>query len=435
MRGKTLLILVAVTLALGGFIAFYEKDLPSTDERQELRKKLIEVADLEEKLEAIEMREGDSIVRLEKSEDASWRLTKPFDARADMALVTGLTSKLASLEKTRSLGDLDRAEAGLKPPRASLTLTLDRERELILEIGEEVPGSSDFLVAEAGTPQIHQTSNVFWEDFERSPGDWRDKALFPHSRDAVERLYLSDANKEVVLVRRGEDFWVEDPLVDLADRTAIGSLMNTLTGLSAVRFLEEMSAGEFTPQMRLEVTIAGRPEPLLLEVDDAGGVARVDGQMVLIDSGLGESFFVDPQRWRSPAWTTLQVYKINEATARDAVGEVRLTRDGTDWMRDGEPIGYAAASDLLYALVEVRSEEIRDGSSGTFEADLAFDLAADETTAQLFFRSLPDGRAEVMSSQREAVLVLSAEDAQKVRDKMEALRDAEAGAASGDPES
>jgi hypothetical protein len=39
-------------------------------------------------------------------------------------------------------------------------------------------------------------------------------------------------------------------------------------------------------------------------------------------------------------------------------GALRLIRSGTDWQRDGETIAYTPVSDLLFALVEARAEEI-----------------------------------------------------------------------------
>ena len=43
MRPKSLLVLTLLVAALAAFVFFYEKDLPSTDERAELAKKVLRI--------------------------------------------------------------------------------------------------------------------------------------------------------------------------------------------------------------------------------------------------------------------------------------------------------------------------------------------------------------------------------------------------------
>ena len=67
MRPRTLLILLVVVLGLGSFIWFYERKLPSTEERSELRKKVLEIKKDDVKAVTIESAKSGT-VRLERVE-------------------------------------------------------------------------------------------------------------------------------------------------------------------------------------------------------------------------------------------------------------------------------------------------------------------------------------------------------------------------------
>ena len=68
MKPKTLLVLTVLVAILAAFIFFFEKDLPSTDERAEMEKKVL--APLEgDDVEAVEISWEGQSVRLEKERD------------------------------------------------------------------------------------------------------------------------------------------------------------------------------------------------------------------------------------------------------------------------------------------------------------------------------------------------------------------------------
>ncbi|NJL29403.1 MAG: hypothetical protein HC897_16700, partial [Thermoanaerobaculia bacterium] len=132
MQPRSLMILSGLVLALGAFIFFYERELPSTDEKAKLEKKVLQLEQGE--VSGVEISWGADQVRLEKKEEkdsrdskdskdkeaeeakkpaAEWRLVEPFSARADSALVEGLVSALAELEKQRTLENVEPAAVGL----------------------------------------------------------------------------------------------------------------------------------------------------------------------------------------------------------------------------------------------------------------------------------------------------------------------------------
>src|SRR5687768_15270524 len=155
MRGRSLAVMAALVLALGAFIWLYERDLPTTAERETHGKRVF--GDLEaDDVREVTLEQGGRTVRLvreapakdangDEGEDggeggdgaddllggeppaatAEWRLASPITARADRFAVDGLLSTLLGVEKGRTLEGIDRAKYGLAPPAGRVTLVTE----------------------------------------------------------------------------------------------------------------------------------------------------------------------------------------------------------------------------------------------------------------------------------------------------------------------
>src|SRR5690349_15734957 len=99
MKPRTLLILLAVVLGLGAFIWFYERKLPSSEERTALEKKVVKVE--KDDVTAVTVEASKGRIRLERigtpkpakkegdeetpapASAAEWKMVEPFNTRAD----------------------------------------------------------------------------------------------------------------------------------------------------------------------------------------------------------------------------------------------------------------------------------------------------------------------------------------------------------------
>src|SRR5215204_4857870 len=152
MRPRTLLILLIVVVGLGAFIWFYERDLPSSTEREELGKKILPVE--KQDVTGVSIESSGGTVRLERqpaaakekggkeaedeAPEADWRIVQPLQARADAFAVDQFLGSIDDLEKIRTLEDVKPAAVGLDKPRATVRLkTADGEK--VLKLGAEVP--------------------------------------------------------------------------------------------------------------------------------------------------------------------------------------------------------------------------------------------------------------------------------------------------------
>lgn len=466
MRPRTLLALTIAVLALGAFIFFYEKDLPSTDERAELAKKVLRLDAAA--VESVLIEWDGQAVRLERIEPpstrrvanvtrpggeggvetvssgiaaAGWRITSPLAARADRSAVDSLVSSLTGLESSRTLEDFDRGELGLGQPRARVTLAA-ADSQSVLEIGTELPASSDMVVALAGGRVAYQVSASIFDDLTKAPGDWRDKKLFLGGRGDVERVTLTRGDERVLIAKRGDDFWIESPLVDRADEALVNKLMSQLTGLAVESFLDQTpltpeGMGLDPAQGTVEVVLAGDGQPFRLElghpVDESNGLVygQADGQQFELEAELSGSIAVSAADWRSKSLTTLQVFEIESARFEDAGGTVEMSRDGADWKRGDERIAYSAVSDLLYPITETKGEQIveRDAAvargHGLETPELSISFTTKDGAEELALFGAVEGLAAATIDGREVVLLVAEDQVSEIRDKLQELRAAE----------
>jgi len=471
MRPRTLLILLVVVLALGSFIWFYERKLPSTEERTQLAKKVLEIQKDDVKAVTIESKAG--TVRLErvppaKKKDekgnqgtkdkeesvepaAEWRISRPLGARADAFAVDRLLDAVSGLEKTRTLEEVDPKDVGLDKPRATLRLaTKDGERVLLF--GAEVPPGGNLIVAQKGEEDAYVVSDAILTDLQKEPGDWRDKLMFRNDREAVQRLTLTAApSGPVVLAKRRDGFWIEQPAVDRADGDLVDGLLSDLTGLTAERFLDgsrppaelgldppreivEVGFQGATPPVRIElgapVTGAAAPEG---QTSGELSYARIGGTLFEVRTRLGESARRAPADWRALQLSAFAVHDVESVAVRDGETSMQLTRSGTDWKRGNTLISYLPVSDLLFAVTGAKAsrlltpQEAQAMQAALAKPLLTFTLhtkdAGDETL--LLYPAVKDG-VPARASARDSVLLLPAEALREIQEKLGAVRGAKA---------
>ena len=436
------------------FIVFVERDLPTTDEREARDKKVLDIASGDVRGLAISV--GEQSVRLARQDgaDGEWRIVSPIDNRADATAVRALVDRLTGLETSRTIEGVDRAAAGLDAPRATITIDTDRE-DPVIEIGPAIPASTDMLVARAGGEDAYQVPGDLFDLLARAPGDWRDPALFSHGRDEIARFRLASPHlDDRLLARRGDAWWLESPLVDRAADELVDTLTSQITGLRATRFVDRegdapydfASFGLAPVEASVEVHLAGREDPFVLELGGPASArdgdpadpaaagreifARAGDQVFVIGDDLVEAMDRAPYDWRSRAWTDWQVFEIQTATFRDAEGSLEIRRAGSEWLRDGEAIDYATASDALYALTEVEGEVILDrddptiGSLGEPMLEATLTRENGDTETLTIHPAAEDGVAWAAAAGRDALLKIPATTADTVREALVTARTA-----------
>lgn len=451
MKPRSLIVLALVVAGLAAFIAFYERELPSSDERRERQDLVLDVEAAEVDAVIVD-RSGEKTVELRRSEaddeaqeaddrgeetasapepaSSSWRLVRPFAFRAAAADVDGLVSALADLRHERVMESFDPEQLGLAEPRARVTLKL-RDRTVTLRVGADIPAYSSIAVQLEGRPRAYAVGDALWDQLAKEPGEWRSRQVVPASRTAIQRIAWRIDDVRFALARRDGELRVVAPYEDLADETRVEELLTALTSLQVDRFLAaDAPAVEDGPERTLRLRLEGRREPFELAIAETGddGALRLDyeGQAAIAaESELLDRLSGPAAAWRSRRWSSLDTWEVERATLRDADGAVTLARTDGTWTRDGEEIPLNAVTDLLDALLQIEAETVRPRAESwappadpILEIELQTENGAPETLTLY-----PDAAAT--TSTRQVLLDLPPDTGDRLHQRLVDVRTAE----------
>lgn len=465
MRPRTLLVLLAVVLGLGAFIWFYERELPSSEERAQLEKKVLRVE--KEDVNALTLQSGSGTVRLERVDlpaaakeepigeevsvpETEWRIVEPLKARADTFAVDGLLDALVNLESSRTIEDADPKESGLDRPRATVRLKT-AEGEKVLRFGAAIPTGGAALASLEGQDGTYVVSDSILTEIGRAAGDWRDRQIYRGERDAVRRITLAANGQTLVLVPQGGEgsaFRIESPVKDQADREKVDSLFAELSGLTAERFVDQppgplAELGLQPPRAVVEVAFAQGPptrielgapsEPTSTEEPAPGEPApaetfwaRTGGQLFQVRTRLQEAAARPVAEWRSQSLSSLDVFQVDSLTVQDGQGTLSLQRAEPDWKRGEETISYLPVSDFLFSLTGAMAERLLAADDVPLGKPALTVTLKPKQGAQEILTLYPQVAAGVpaRASGRELVLLLPAGTLQEIQGKLAEVRKA-----------
>lgn len=386
MRPRTLLILALLVVALGAFVWFYERELPSSDERREQADLVL---DLEaDAVHAVRLERGDTTLVIERDRDAAagredeaepgdgepaspqteqpWRLIEPLLYRADADAVDRLLGDLAALEAERWIDDPDRAALGLESPRATIELSTDAESTTRLLVGAALPGYSTMVVQRDGSARAAVVSDALWSQLERPVDEWRDAALLPADREAIRSIEWWAGGELVRLARRGERFRLVEPYEDVADPDRVETLLGDLASTWVEEFLPAAAAEEIRGAeggRRIAVGLEGRDEPVRILLgpagEEGGPRAVLEGATpVVLPAGVFQDLDAAPEAWRSRQATELASYEIDRLTVDRPRGGLTLERRDGRFYRGDDEIAYETAMGLLDSVTGLTAERV-----------------------------------------------------------------------------
>jgi hypothetical protein len=136
---KTLIVFI-IALLVGGYIYFYERKAPTTEERVEKAQRVFDFDS--EDVRRLSLRKGDCLIVCEKTEE-EWIITEPLKVKADKSKVEGIISVLEFLRVERKLEQkagekLETVEFGLDEPRMEVIIDVEGE-SLTFIIGDDSP--------------------------------------------------------------------------------------------------------------------------------------------------------------------------------------------------------------------------------------------------------------------------------------------------------
>lgn len=231
MRGfRGLILLVVVALPLFWFTYRESKKDPAADTGDKRDKVFSIGADAIEELE-IKSEAGDQTTLQRKG--GAWAIVQPaVAALPDEAVVSGITSNLASMEMQRVIDEnpSDVAQFGLAAPRVEVAFKAAGQQKR-LQIGQKTPSGTDVYARVADQKRVFLVSSFLESTFNKSAFDLQDKAVLKVDREKVDTLSISAAGRATSFAKANGEWMIKTPVDSRAEFTAVDGLVSRLGGL------------------------------------------------------------------------------------------------------------------------------------------------------------------------------------------------------------
>jgi len=374
MRPARLLLLLLVVISLGAFIYFYERHLPTTDDRVQARDTVFGGLE-QESVQRLAIRNPAGRFELLRDGE-TWRLADPVSDLADVGAVSSLSWALANLKAERVLefADFDPVTFGLAEPTLEVVFWTRDGREHSLRLGDPMP-LGDSRAALIGDGRMVLVPGSIASELQRDLAAWRSTELVRVWEADVAALTLKGGGGLVQLSRSKGVWALEEPLHDFADRDQAQGILSDLSGARIQEFLDDpppLSSLGLEPA-QWDLTIIRRDDAPTVRlafgaervVDGERQVAcRRDQQVVWVDQTAVKRFTSAVAPWRLARLLPFETWTVEALELEAAHETVALVRDGYRWKAGG---------------VEVESDAVRDRLSALSQlAVRAFDAAVPE---------------------------------------------------------
>ncbi len=388
MSFKTTLVLLLLAALVVGLLVFVERDRPGTKELEETAKRVFRDWKADEIVRISIARAGTEtaeIVAARERAGAPWRIERPIATEAEDNVFDSMLSTAQYAEWKDALADHDPAALGLDAPRARVTFATADGRERWIAFGKEELGGRHVWAQAQGDARGLLVAKYVETNLVRDLFDLREKDVLEVDRWLVDRVTLRGPAMEIRFKKDGDDWIMDAPEHDYADRERVDALLTALAGLDAKRFVEEAPAdlrgyGLDPPLaiVTLEAKGVTHTAHFGMRVPDSGKVAGArpeiyarpggNGPVVAVEDDLSERIVWSAEHWRSrrivhpgrDRVTALEVRKPGEEP-------VRLVRDGALW-RFAQPrtatADVTAADDLVRAIEDIEIKKtVREQAS------------------------------------------------------------------------
>ena len=249
MKTKTTLILLALVVALGAWIKFYESKRPNTEEA---RRRAGNVLNFErDKLEGILIKNGDDRIELRRTGE-KWRLEAPIKDQADSSAVESLIGELENWSKDETIpekeieADKNRlAEYDLAKPKLRLKLQgKDAPPEILF--GKDAALENRMYVRFENAKDTFVVRNTVKNAIAKKPEEFRDRKLTDITSFQVARVVLKTPAGEMELQKQGDAWEIVKPLRARADNQKVSDLIAQVTSARIAQFVGD-DRGDLQP--------------------------------------------------------------------------------------------------------------------------------------------------------------------------------------------
>jgi hypothetical protein len=299
----------AIFVLLGAYIYFFE--LPKGD--KEKYQPLLSFK--QEDVAGMTLAYPGQEIQLRKETSGRWRMTHPLQVPADESTISGVLSALSAIEVKRTIeekaGSEELKNFGLDKPQVKISISLKGGGSLPpVLIGAKTPVGDSTYVKKETEPRVLLTSSLLSSSFEKKLHDFRDKKILDISENEVKQLTLKRAAGTLVLVRKGDEWFIDKPKPYRADQAEVQGILASLS---------TMFARDFVDNSRLDLKRYGLDRPFLqIGLDTA-------------EKGQREILFGDRRQGNDEIYVTMHpegtVYRVLESVLKSFDKDLTALRD------------------------------------------------------------------------------------------------------------
>jgi hypothetical protein len=333
MAWKTLVALLLLAAALGGFYAYDTYWLEPARQKTELAKGRL--WDIEPAaVSGVTIARREDTVRLARADDR-WEVVEPVQSRGEGRVIEELVRNLTLVRVDREIAadPAKLGEFGLDPPVARVTLEVTgRAAPLTLEVGSTSPTGAWVYGRADGKPAVLALSEIVARDVARPPADFRDKTVLGFSRRDVTALDLEVEGSAIALEAGEDGEWrIVKPRPYPADKELIAAFLDALASARVKEFAAEAptALGPYGLDRAASVTVwVGKDKDRAAKTLKLGRVDRDKGGVYVMRAGEPGVMLAGEGLWRAVPKTVAALRsKVVVSYASDKLRRVEIEHD------------------------------------------------------------------------------------------------------------
>ena len=366
--------LLAVLFFLAVFIFFFERRMPTTQERLDKGDVVWDVN--EGKIAKISIeREADTLEFVRGQGDA-WKMAKPEIYAADTSSLASLVFDLARPAKQGEASESSaEPDYGLAKPRAVVTISTKEEKDRpsesrTISIGKSIPGTETVAARVRGESRTIFVRETLATDALKPEEAYKSRKIFEGSAADITQMTILRGRGRLDVEKRKGDWWMTRPLVDRAGDAAVSRLAGDLLAENVSEFVKlgknDLSgAGLAPPIYSVTATLSGKPVTLEIGATRSDGksvYARAGGQLFAIESSITDELSKEADAYRETKVARFENSAVASMTAT-LDGKTRtFSRKGPDWKEGEKSLPTSSVEDVLTALASIEGKDFLSSS-------------------------------------------------------------------------
>ncbi len=239
MRFRNTFILAGISILLLAYVIGVEFIWKEKSEKREKEAKKVFHFD-EDSVKRITLNTGKEEIVLEKVASDTWRILKPINYEADSTTVKSLITTIHNMEVKREIPvDNETPQLyGFDNPQGKIKVDTELG-SFSFRAGKKSPVSYQLYIMRDGEKKVILTEAGLDNHLRKSVTDFRDRKVLKFKRDDIQSISFGIKKSYTVVEKRGDDWWITQPLNVKASNEELNRILSTLDGLRVDTFVDD----------------------------------------------------------------------------------------------------------------------------------------------------------------------------------------------------